>query len=213
MQNEVSEFRNFSEIYSYVKNSIFDDAKKMQQQYPKTEKYREYKRVFDKLQSAISENTIKMWFEWTQCEDPTYNKYYLLLLKDLYENADDYQLTYNLLSDAVSKEIYTRILLWRLTLRSSNLVESYILSNEYKQYLDHIARLNSDEIIIDGGGYIGDSTLDFIMELKGYKKIYLFEPDKINLEKAKISLKDYENITFINAGLGKKNGQASFDNK
>lgn len=211
MQNKDINFENFSVINEYIANSTFEDALANQALYTRDKRYKEYKDIFRDNGLISRENTINTWFEWTQCEDPQYNKYYIKLLKDLYENIDQYKLTYNLLSDDTSRIIYSHIVFWRLTLRSSKLIESYLLSKHCKQYLDPIAKLGKDEVIVDGGGYIGDSTADFIEELKEYKRIFLFEPDRVNIEQAKTNLNGYKNITFINAGLGNKGKTALFN--
>ena len=58
--------------------------------------------------------------------------------------------------------------------------------------------------MLTGGGYDGQTSLEFIKHCPKYKSIYIFEPSKENL-------KAYKNIHFISKGLSNKEDILKFD--
>ena len=77
-----------------------------------------------------------------------------------------------------------------------------------------IIRLDRDEILLDGGGYDGRTTLDFIERTNGhFKHIYSFEPLPEMVSVIKDNLKNCsvkEKITVVNMGLDEKPGTVRF---
>lgn len=152
--------------------------------------------------------TYAKWFEWTQCDNPEYNKYYKLLQKDIKENFDSYREVYGFLSDEESKECLLGICLWRVTRESEYLVDCYSKSI-YDQYFEPFLKLTDHETFIDCGGYIGDSTQALIDYAGGLKEGYLYEADESNMTKAKDNLKN-QNIIFRTAGVGEEKKRLVF---
>lgn len=101
---------------------------------------------------------------------------------------------------------------FRLTGNKIILFNNISCSHTYKQtkeyFDDEILSLTNNEVFVDCGGYIGDSSLNFIKHVSSYKKIYLFEPDKNNFLKAKHNLRKYPRIQIECAGVGEFNGNA-----
>lgn len=143
---------------------------------------------------------ILQWFEWTQCEDPDYNKFYEKLISDAKENIESYEKVYHILSDDISKEIFLNILKWKVSLESSYLAKSYYRTNN-EQYLEPFEYLTDKEVFVDCGGYIGDSTQALCAYSGKIKKVYLYEADNQNIKRAEETLNDI-NVVFRNVGVG-----------
>jgi len=153
------------------------------------------KRCFNKTEK----HQLLEWFEWTQCENPEYNKVYEKLIVDVKKNIDSYKKVYNILSDGISKEIFEDILQWKISLESQYLVKAFYKSDN-EQYFEPFEYLTDKEIFVDCGGYIGDSTQALLAYRGGVKKVYLYEADNQNIERAKRSLENM-NIVFRNVGV------------
>lgn len=152
------------------------------------------------------------------------------LLEWLKENEHRIQAAHELLADEKSKALFVR----RLAL-----VASGFEYRSYKKYLelfsepilkfgyDNLERLNfggnyfyfnndvlelkADEVFVDGGAYIGDSTDEFVktsekIDFK-YDKIFCFEADRGNYERLVENTSRYRDLTCLNLGLW--SGQAT----
>lgn len=151
------------------------------------------------------------WFKWTQCMDPTYNKYHKILLQDLVQNIDKYRRTFGLLEDETSRKIFFDICYWRLRRQSHYLVDAFYLSGN-EQYFEPFEKLGLQEVFVDCGGWIGDSVDKFIQYTKGaYRKIFLYEADKKNIMKAQNNLKKFDNIIYRGVGVGEKHERLKFN--
>lgn len=82
---------------------------------------------------------------------------------------------YNLLGDEESQEVLINLIKFRSTrdLR-------FLKKSDYPQYLHPIVRPGKNDVIIDGGAYIGDSAKIFLELLKKECTVYSFEPSKEN---------------------------------
>lgn len=72
---------------------------------------------------------------------------------------------------------------------------------------DDLLQPDENEIFIDAGAFCGETAEEFAAWCPSYKKIYSFEPDKINFEKlsCNISQKNIRDTILINAGLWNEN--------
>lgn len=128
------------------------------------------------------------------------------IAKDIYNNIEQYKSTYDLLEDETSKNVLIGLLTARLTGDSRHLTD---LTSRNSQYFDKdIIKAYENEVIVDGGGYIGD-TIEVLLktpEARGnIKRIYLYEPDEKNLKQAKKNLRKASvEIIFRKAGLSDK---------
>jgi len=130
-------------------------------------------------------------------------------LKDLFENIKQYEKTYGLLEDNYSQRVFSDICEWRYSRNSSLLIDAYSLSKN-KQYLEPFERLNEEEVFVDCGGYIGDSSMDLISYAGGVEKIWLYEADDRNIKAAKDNLLG-TNTNFRNVGVSDKAGELHFN--
>lgn len=145
---------------------------------------------------------------------PIANMCFENLTVDLLMNIDKYEWLYERLADYKSKSILIDILKFRTTFDVSNLENAYQKSiKDGSEYFDpNIVKLSSSEVFIDGGAYKGETSLEFINQVKGeYKHIYLFEPDLALMQECKNTLKGYHNITFFNSATGSKKDRKKFD--
>lgn len=80
-----------------------------------------------------------------------------------------YEEVYKLLSDEKSRNVFMDILTWKISLDSSKLVDAnYESSNE--QYFEPFEFLTKDEVFVDCGGFIGDSTMALLRHGGGSKE-------------------------------------------
>lgn len=153
---------------------------------------------------------------------PKYIEYYILptwhyeFLEDAYDiqyNIERYKRVYDSLGDEKSKEVLCNILMARVTKDNKYYRYSMEISSDYPQYFDKslLPTQNNNDVFVDCGGYIGDSVERFIENYNSnYKKIYMFEPERNNIEIAKKTLSNYRDIEIIEAGVGREIGELYF---
>lgn len=122
------------------------------------------------------------------------------------------------LEDDRSRHVLTNVLMGRLTGDTSFYFANICDREIMQQYFDtDCLKFSDTEVFVDCGGYIGDTAtvfLDFMKEEnRKCPKIYLYEPDDINYEKAKNNLSDVNNIIIKKAGVGEKSGKLNFVNE
>jgi len=123
--------------------------------------------------------------------------------EDYKQNHIEYEKTYKLLSDEKSKEVFTKVINFKISF-DLDFMEGFT-NNHKEQYFDkelipHI----KDIVFVDGGGYVGDTIPEIIKNFPDFKKIYTIEPNDLHINIAKKNFSKYENIEFINCGLGDK---------
>ena len=111
-------------------------------------------------------------------------------VRNVYKNIDNYVKVWELLGDEKSKGVLLDVLKCRLTRNIDCILNIY--EEENLQYFDDkiIGELN-DEVFIDIGGYIGDTTEIFLNKCDSVRKIYIYEPNTENLRIAKQRLDKY----------------------
>lgn len=89
-----------------------------------------------------------------------------------------------------------------------------------KQYFDdEILQIENNEVFIDGGCFDFRTSQLFLKKVEEigikYKKIYAFEPDKINFEKSKTRIEklNLKNIDLVKAGLWSKKDNLKFSSQ
>ena len=114
----------------------------------------------------------KEFFQWTQCKDPDYNKYYIKLITDLHENIDQYAEVFSMLEDETSRRIFKGICKWRLNRRADYLVDAFYKSSS-TQYFEKFENITSQEVFVDCGAFDGDSFRALVQYAGGVSKAYL----------------------------------------
>ena len=115
---------------------------------------------------------------------------------------------YDLLSDDRSRDIFADRLNY---LHAGDITILEQTRNDDQMYFDrNIIALSGQEVFVDGGGYTGDTFLQFIKIAKTFKYYYFCEPDPINMRIAKDNLIGHEGIEYVNEGLYSKRNLLSF---
>lgn len=129
---------------------------------------------------------------------------YQYVLHDLIKNISRYDEVYQMLSDDISKKIFTLLIQFRLIPDLQFIRTAY--DKNYPQYFDKtIVNCTENEVFVDCGGFTGDTTEEFIRQYKNYKHIYVYEPSDDNIKTCQSNLHKYPNITIRNCGVGEKN--------
>ena len=114
------------------------------------------------------------------------------------------------ISTAKSRVNYFNYLMFRLYMDTHLLVG---ISRPWEdQFFNHsFLNYKSDEVMIDGGAFDGDTVRNFLRDSKGnYKKIYAFEPDASNFRRLKNYASRERDIAPIEMGLSDRNGTVYF---
>jgi len=118
-------------------------------------------------------------------------------------NADRYNCVYDLLVDEKSKEVFEKVINFKMTF-DYQFMEGFT-NNHEGQYFDKELIPDIQGIsFVDGGGYVGDTASEVIKNYPDFKKIYLIEPIPENIRIAKRELGHLENIEFLTCGVSNK---------
>ncbi|RXJ87884.1 FkbM family methyltransferase [Arcobacter sp. CECT 8985] len=122
---------------------------------------------------------------------------------DFKNNKAEYEKVYNLLCDEKSKEVFKKVISFKISFDFDFMTG--FTNNHKEQYFDKELIPNIKDIVfLDGGSYVGDTIPQIISNFPDFKKIYCIEPNKLHINIAKKNFSKYENIEFINCGLGNK---------
>lgn len=123
--------------------------------------------------------------------------------KDFLENKKEYEKTYELLEDEKSKEIFTKVLNFKMSF-DFDFMKGFT-NNHSEQYFDKDIIPNIKNInFLDGGAYVGDTLPQIIENFPDFNKIYCVEPNELHINIAKRDFPNLKNVEFINCGLGKE---------
>lgn len=129
--------------------------------------------------------------------------YDVALLKQHY---DGYKWAYGIFKDEISRTILLnrmRAYLYYAPIEHSPPEDQY-MQQDAISFTRH-------EVVVDGGCYTGDTSLEFIKRVHGeYHHIHCFEPDAANLNTARENLKAFANVTLNANGLWSCGGQHKF---
>jgi FkbM family methyltransferase len=130
--------------------------------------------------------------------------------EDYKNNQENYNLIYKLLEDEKSKEIFTKVINFKI---SFDYEFMYGFTNNHEaQYFDKELLPEIKNIsFVDGGGYVGDTATEVIKNYPDFQKIYLIEPIAENIRIAKRELGEHQNIEFLTCGISNKKERLSFN--
>lgn len=174
-----------------------------------------YPEIIDQLRQLRIDNYI--YYEELALADVRFATYYQAfdkIFEELEDNKNQYISLCNVWADELSKEVYSKIIMFRKTLDNSYLEQAFQLSmKEGIQDFDRtvVERFGENCAFFDVGGFDGQSSIDFVEHSKIYRHIYFFEPDKSIIEMAKTNLRYVKNISFINAAVGENRGNVKYD--
>jgi FkbM family methyltransferase len=122
---------------------------------------------------------------------------------DFLNNESKYEETYNLLEDEKSKEVFTKVINFKMTF-DFDFMKGFT-NNFDEQYFDQDLIPEIKNIsFVDGGAYVGDTLPNIIKNFPDYKKIYCIEPNDLHIKIAKRNFSEQRDLEFINCGLGNK---------
>ena len=188
--------KNFNDLVVKIKNmnleEIFINIKNS------------FSKVHPDTQKSIQKflNDFKYWGT-LDIEKNDYNEIYEKA-KSFYEHIDDYIWLYNNLKDYTSKKLLYAILNNWYQYDFITLKEC--MNNNFKHYfdLDIIPNCNN-QVFVDIGSFIGDTTLDYIETYNNYKRIYCYEITNYTMATLKNNLSKYENIIYKNKAVSNEN--------
>ncbi len=188
--------KNFNDLVIKIKSMTLDEI------------FINIKNSFNKVhpdtQKSIQKflNDFKYWGT-LDIEKNDYNEIYEKA-KSFYEHIDDYVWLYNILNDYTSKKLLFAILNNWYQYDFKNLKDC--MNNTFKHYFDlDIIPECINQVFVDIGSYIGDTTLDYIETYNNYKKIYCYEITNYTMATLKNNLSRYENIIYKNKAVSNDN--------
>lgn len=129
---------------------------------------------------------------------------YCFVLQDLLKNVEHFDWLFSRLQDEESKRVFTRLVQFRIVPDYFFIEQAYDGKNS--QYFDkEIIDCGTEEVFVDCGGFTGDTTEEYIRIYQNYKRIYVYEPSKDNIDICRKNLQSYQNIVVRNCGVGEKN--------
>lgn len=129
--------------------------------------------------------------------------------EDHQRNAAEYNWVRQRLSDGISRDVFDRILNFRLTgsLQSMTVFE-YAAD---RQYFEPFLGLQPGEIFVDGGGFDGMTSREFATRCPDFAAIHLFEPSAKMLAVAQTKLADLARVNYYQVGLYDRSAKLHFD--
>ena len=131
---------------------------------------------------------------------------------DFQNNKDRYSEVYNLLEDKRSKEIFEKVINFKISF-DYNFMDGFINDFDKQYFESDIVPPIKNIVFLDGGGYVGDTTPNIIKNYPDFKKIYLIEPNELHINIAKRDFGEVKNIEFINCGLSNKKVTTTSDSQ
>lgn len=164
--------------------------------------YNHIKEKFSKVSPTIQKSCIKFFNDFPYWGNILDDSYFIMKASAFKNHINDFIWLYENLEDYQSKKVLFSILdNWY----NYNDLES-VIQKIYDDYFDLDLVKCDNEVLVDLGAYIGDSTISFINNYLDYKKIYCFEIDKENIKYLKTNLKDCPNIDIVQKGVSDKDG-------
>lgn len=155
--------------------------------------------IFDTLKVHFPEKSIfsfecELYYHYI--DDINYYRNYI------WDKASGFMDLYGKLSDDMSRITLENVLKGRISGEWKCFKEVYV-PDQY--FAKDIIKLESDEVFLDVGAFIGD-TVEYITKMTGgdYKKIYCFEPDKTCLADLRKNTSKYREIEIVEKGAWNK---------
>lgn len=126
---------------------------------------------------------------------------YRSVLEDLIKNIEHYDLVFARLDDEKSRIVFYDLVVYRIVPMPCFLKAA--CDAGIPQYFDgEIVTCDKNEVFVDCGGFVGDTTGEFIRQFKEYRRIYVYEPSTENMQECRHNLEKYPNIVFRTCGVG-----------
>lgn len=122
---------------------------------------------------------------------------------------EEYDLLADRLSDEESRQVYADLMDFRLNYNLEAMERYSVRPTE--QYFEPFLHLGEKEVFCDIGGYVGDTTEEFIRRCPGFRKIWFFEPEPSLMSQAKKRLQAFGDIVYAPFAASDRSGRAFFD--
>jgi len=129
--------------------------------------------------------------------------------EDILDNAAQYEWVYNLLTDDLSRKHFAQVVQFRLTMDIEHM-RGFSLALD-RQYFEDFVPMRTNDVFIDGGGYDGQTTLEFAARNHTYRSIHYFEPMRAMMDTSRRSLAHLRDVHFVEKGLFSSNDRLRFD--
>lgn len=152
-----------------------------------------------KYSIEIRKNLMEFGFAPDQIIPLPFEYPYCSSLRSFEAHLPGYEWAFNFFEDEPSKRLVLDMI--RLILCDRGLERNTGCGLYYE---DGIVPFSDSEIFVDGGAFNGDTAEEFLSKtekLKGGRKVYSFEPDKVNFEKAAGRLSGLADVAVIQKGL------------
>ncbi|HET7118093.1 MAG TPA: FkbM family methyltransferase, partial [Hanamia sp.] len=126
------------------------------------------------------------------------------------EDADRYRRLYKDLEDEESKETLENIINFRLN-REIDFLQNFKFRLK-EQYFEPFVKLIEHSTFVDGGGFDGGTSKQFVAKYPGYESIYYFEPNDLSFKNSQENLNQIKKVKFFKKGLWDKSEVLYFDN-
>lgn len=143
------------------------------------------------------------------------SSYFLYSIEDLKKNIDQYVWLYGKLEDTRSKNVLSALLYAKLYIDNEALSYAFdVYSSEY--FITDIFEFGSQEVLVDGGAYDGDTAIEFMNICPNFRKMYLFEPIEDAKEKMREKLSEFNqenSIEFFENALSSRREYLRFNSE
>lgn len=123
-------------------------------------------------------------------------------------NRSDIEAAHSLLGDQQSRGVFEGKLAYYLSLDKARLDD---IRSANTIYFDRsVYDLSAEEVVVDGGAYVGDTLSSFLDDSSGrFRSYHAFEPDSTSFERlAMVAARDPSRITAVQAGLARQTSSA-----
>jgi FkbM family methyltransferase len=123
-------------------------------------------------------------------------------------NRSDIEAAFSVLGDPESRTVFEGKLAYYLS-RDKARIDDIRSSNTI--YFDrNVHRLSPEEVVVDGGAYVGDTLSSFLDEGAGqFDFYYAFEPDPVSFDRLMMeAARDPARVTAVQAGLARRTSSA-----
>ena len=128
---------------------------------------------------------------------------------DISANLSEYHRVCDCLADEESKETFKKVVQFRYTF-DLDFMRGFSLRID-RQYFEDFLPLKVGEVFVDGGGFDGQTTLQFAARNPEYRRIHYFEPTPAMMEISRRNLKGLRDVRLVQKGLFNREGGIKFD--
>lgn len=130
-------------------------------------------------------------------------------IDDARSHTTAYEALYHALANDESRDVLKRVLEFRCTGDVSRM-EPFTV-DVTRQYFEPFVTCQDGEVFVDGGGFDGGTTLEFIKRWPDYGSVHFFEPSNAAMSIARGQLAPEKRVRYIPKGLYDRNTQLNFD--